>query len=134
MHITGNSIKGYWTTFALGRLPFNSSAIVYGYVILFAMTLGILSRPPIMVDDAATTIHYVERIVSGSGFTYNDHEHVLGFCNTLYLLLIALMHRLGIGIEDAAFVLGLFSYVGSTLLSYCLTSKLTNRWFGLING
>jgi len=44
---------------------------------------------PQFVDDAYITFRYAERISDGKGFTFNDHEAVLGTTTPLWTLLLA---------------------------------------------
>ena len=106
------------------------------YILLgvYSLFLAYYLKPNIMFDDAAITFRYAERIVDGQGFTYNDHEHVLGASNPLYTLILAILHYFGINIETAAFALGVVLFVTSVLLTYRLTSNLSNEWVGLLSG
>jgi hypothetical protein len=40
-----------------------------------AAIAGFAFQPNVLTDNAAISFRYVDRIVAGHGFTYNDHEH-----------------------------------------------------------
>lgn len=87
-----------------------------------------------LADDAAISFRYVERLVAGRGFTYNDHEAVQGASNPLWVLLLAACHALGADIESAAEALSALLYVTSVLLAAGLTSRLSSPWLGWLGG
>lgn len=92
---------------------------------LWAAWLGIAAAPPILGDDAAITLRYAERLAAGRGFTYNDHERVLGASNPLYVLLVALPAGLGAEPEAVARAYGLLFFIGTVLLAGLLAGQLS---------
>jgi hypothetical protein len=112
-----------------------STWLQYGVLAVAAALVGWRLEPNILGDDAAITLRYVERLVGGHGFTYNDHEHVLGTSNPLYVLLLSVIARNGIGGEAAARGLGLLLFVTAVLLTlYCTTLLSSSRLAGLLAG
>jgi hypothetical protein len=103
-------------------------------VVLLAVWLAMTHFPYIMVDDAAISFRYVERLVDGKGLTYNDHERVQGFSNPLYCALLAGLHGCGVKVESAARLLGLVFYLVAVALTFALACRLVNRWAGLVAG
>jgi hypothetical protein len=112
---------------ALTVLPY---AAVGGY----AAYLGAKLRPSVLLDDAAITFRYVERLTSGHGFTYNDHERVLGTSNPLYTLVLTALDLLGLNVETAAEAVGLASFVGGVLLAMWIAAQLSNLAGGVAAG
>jgi hypothetical protein len=77
---------------------------------LGAMLLAIAMHPPILGDDGAITLRYVERLATGRGFTYNDHERVLGASNPLFVLLLSLIVRTGVDPVSASTAFGFVTH------------------------
>jgi hypothetical protein len=100
----------------------------------YAAALGIAFAPHLLGDDAAITFRYAERIAAGKGFSYNDHERVLGASNALYVLVLAGIVRLGLAPETAARVLGLAVFVAGILMAARLTARLSTLGAGLLAG
>jgi hypothetical protein len=94
-----------------------------------AAYLAIELRPRVLIDDAAITFRYVDRLVEGLGFTYNDHEQILGTSNPLYTLLLTAMHGAGAGIQDSARVLDTVLLVASVVVAVDIGRRLSN-WIG----
>jgi hypothetical protein len=95
-----------------------------------AVVLAFRSGPSIAVDDAAITFRYAERLATGHGLTYNDHERVLGASSPLHAALLAVPIAFGSSAEHAAWALGLISYVTAV----ALVVALAGRWSGLAGG
>ena len=76
-----------------------------------------LRTGPLFVDDAYITFRYAENISDGAGFVYNPGEKVLGTTTPLYTLLLAALHKIGIGTLAAAGGLGIaFSFMAAILV------------------
>ncbi len=99
-----------------------------------ATALALATRPVMLVDDAAITFRYAERIAAGKGFTYNDHERVLGASNPLYTLILASCSLAGMDIETAARVLGVALFAGSIVLAALIAAQLSSLPGGLAAG
>ena len=80
-------------------------------VVLGATVLAAYLRPNVFVDDAAITFRYVERLTSGYGFNYNEHENVLGTSAPLYALALSAFVLLGARVETAAMVLSFICFI-----------------------
>jgi len=83
-------------------------------------------------DDAAISFRYVDRIAEGRGFTYNDHERVIGASNPLYILLLVAARLWGVSAEDAAYLVYYAVLFVTPLVAYGIASKLTNRFYGFL--
>lgn len=101
---------------------------------VYAAYLGAKLRPNVMYDDAAITFRYVDRLTSGHGFTYNDHEHVLGTSNPLYTLVLSLLDLVGLHVETAARAVGLVCFVGAVLVAMHIATRLSNLAGGMVAG
>ena len=93
-------LRRAWALSSGGRFP-----LAFG---LLALALAIPLSNNLMLDDAAIGFRYARRLAAGLGFTYNDHERVLGASNPLYVLILAAFQLLGWPAESAAHALGLF--------------------------
>src|SRR5205085_1386010 len=113
----------------------SADLLAYLFVALSALIIGISLQANVLLDDAAITFRYVERIVHGYGFNYNSHEHVLGTSNPLYTLLLALLTYAGLDVETAARALAVVLFICSALLALHLTKLLSgSRLAGVLAG
>lgn len=95
-----------------------------------AAVVAIRDQRLVLLDDAAITFRYADRIAGGQGFTYNPGDRTNGASAPLYTLLLAGGHRLGADLEAFARAIGVFAYSGSVAL-VCYMSGLLR---GLIAG
>lgn len=91
----------------------------------WALWLGLTLAPAILYDDAAINLRYAERIASGRGFTYNDHERVCGASNPLWTLLIAAGASAGLNVEQVARHLTLLSFTAAIVLAAGVALRLS---------
>ncbi|MCC6872946.1 MAG: hypothetical protein IT378_01455 [Sandaracinaceae bacterium] len=103
-------------------------------ILLFALSLaaGAARRPLILVDDAAITLRYAERLAGGRGPTYNDHERVQGFSNPLLVGLLAAARWAGADLEAAAYVLCALAVAVCVVLVLAVASRLGGTLAGLL--
>jgi arabinofuranosyltransferase len=73
------------------------------------------SREPFLLDDAFISFRYARNLVLGHGLVYNPGERVEGYTNLLWTLFAAGFLRAGIDPVTGARVLGVGSYLASTL-------------------
>ena len=97
-----------------------------------AALVAVVSRPHHVPDDAALTFRYAERLATGRGFTFNDHEHVFGASNGLYTLLLSALRWLGIDLNAAALVLGVVCFVATVAVAVWLARSLAGPSAGWI--
>jgi hypothetical protein len=94
--------------------------------IAIAATLGIQAYLwPHITDDAYITFRYALNLANGHGLAFNPGEHVEGFSNPLWTLLLASLHILtGAEIADTARVAGLLFALGTLTCVFliCLRS------------
>jgi hypothetical protein len=108
--------------------------VAYAALALYAGALGYLLQPVMLIDDAAISFRYAERLAAGKGFTYNDHEHVLGASNPLYTLILAGFAKSGVDLETAARALGVALFAASVVLAAIIAAGLSDRWGGWVAG
>ncbi len=83
---------------------------------------------PHVTDDAYITFRYALNLSTGHGLTFNPGEHVEGFSNPLWTLLLASMHRLtGIDIPDTARVMGLMFALGTLFSAFRITLRFSEH-------
>jgi hypothetical protein len=99
-----------------------------------AALIGVQLAPAVLVDDAAITFRYAERIAEGRGFTYNDHERVLGASNPVLTLLLAAAVALGADVEAAARAVCLASFAASAILASLVAARFAGGPAGLVAG
>jgi len=80
-------------------------------------------------DDAFITFRYVQNFLGGNGLVFNVGEHVEGYTNFLWTLLLALPGALGANLIDVAHGLGLVTGL-ATLYALYLLSKAVSRGNG----
>lgn len=99
-----------------------------------ATGLGLALAPVRPADDAAILLRYAERIGTGQGFTYNDHERVLGASAGLWTLLLGGLRALGAPVVGTAAALGVASYAAAVGLSVRLAQRLAGPVAAVVAG
>jgi hypothetical protein len=117
-------LSQYRNGFASRRIA-PATLTTYSILAVYALLIGWHLQPNVLYDDAAITFRYVERLATGHGLTYNDHERVLGTSNPLYTLLLFLVTRSGIDVETAARVMALILFCAVALVTMYCTSRLS---------
>ena len=103
-------------------------------IALFALVVGRVNEPPALYDDAAITFRYAERLADGDGLTYNDHEHVMGFSNPLWTLILGAARVLGLPMIGTARALSLVLLMVSAVLAAMIARRLSNLGGGIAAG
>ena len=75
------------------------------------------------MDDAYISYRYADHLVHGLGLVFNRGEHVEGYSNFLWVLILALLQSLGADPVLASQVLGVLSNVASLGLVVAVTAK-----------
>jgi len=78
-------------------------------------------------DDAFISFRYAANLASGNGLVFNPGEHVEGYTNFLWTLLMAIPHFMGIDAIRFAQAAGLLCFVGSLAMSQKLARMITGR-------
>jgi hypothetical protein len=76
-------------------------------------------------DDSFITFRYVRNILDGNGLVFNIGEHVEGYTNFLWTLLLAVPGLLGIDLIDVAHALGILSGLASLYVLYLLSRTVS---------
>ena len=69
-----------------------------------------------LCDDAFISFRYAENLAQGNGLVFNPGEHVEGYTNFLWTVLLAGGIRLGLAPEALSTTLGLLAFAGTTLV------------------
>jgi arabinofuranosyltransferase len=94
-------------------------------------------------DDAYISFRYAYNWAVGHGLVFNPGEHVEGYTNLLWVLLLGLAFKLGVEIPTAAQLLGISFSIACLILVYHLGQTLQTQnkavgilaaWFLVING
>ncbi len=109
-----------------------------GFPICFLTALGLWSlyeRRFLLVDDAYIAFRYAANFASGRGLVWNAGEHVEGYTNLLWVLLLSIPARLGVDLTWPA-VCTSFAFAAGTI---ALTSRLvlaasSSPWTGVLCG
>lgn len=83
--------------------------------VLTALAAGLSLWMAFTPDDAYITFRYSQHLAEGMGPVYNSGEAVEGYTNFLWMLLMTLPHALGLPVEWAAALTGIFFYSLSLL-------------------
>jgi len=100
---------------------FSLKASICGLAAAATAAAGYLAwkRHAVVFDDAYITFHYAQNMLAGHGPVYNLGEHVEGYTNFAWLLLVAAGMRLGADPLDVSRCLGLFSHCGMLFVVGC---------------
>jgi len=81
--------------------------LAVGFIILAATAM------PFFQDDAYISFRYARNFLAGEGLVFNHGEHVEGYTNFLWVMILALASKLGFGMEGAARWLGIMFSAGA---------------------
>jgi len=89
--------------------------------------LGLHTRRflPFISDDALISLTYAKRLAQGHGLTWNGGLYVEGYSNLLWVLSTAALGSLGVGVIDAARLLG-YAGMGAALAAFVYAHPPTN--------
>lgn len=106
-----------------------------GWLLLLCLPplLAGIYQGPAMIDDAYITFRYVENLVAGRGFVYNDSP-VLGATAPAYVLLLALLRLLSVPTPAAAYMVGVLSAMLCPALVWRTGKALDRPGAGLLGG
>lgn len=89
-------------------------------------------KPAEQMDDAYISYRYAQNLADGNGLVFNKGEHVEGYTNLSWTLLVALGIKLGLSAPVAGHVLMIFSGIFLLLASFKLSQILLPRNFSYI--
>jgi hypothetical protein len=86
-------------------------------------------------EDAAMLLRYSRHLADGHGIVWNPGETpVDGATDFLFMVLVAALHRAGVGLEDAARAVGLASHASTALVVFLAARRLFGaRWPALLS-
>ncbi|MCL4548526.1 MAG: hypothetical protein M1495_08160, partial [Bacteroidetes bacterium] len=108
------------------------------YVLLILVLIGYIFLPYMMnvkfiQDDAFTSLRYVRNFLAGKGLVFNKGEHVEGFTNFLWVMILsgigftAKVFRFPVALENVAQFLSIFFGVTVLLVTYFLSRRINFR-------
>lgn len=120
----------------LGR--WRAQQVVLGILaVLLLLGVGRAALGAWTCDDAYISFRYAQHLVEGKGLVYNAGEHVEGFTNLLFTLLVAAGLALSASAVATALVVGLVAYLGvaATLIGWSFASRTPGRlWIPIAAG
>lgn len=75
-------------------------------------------------DDAYISLRYVRQFLDGHGLVWNTGEYVQGYTNFLFVMLVALLGKLGIDLVVATRILSSLSLLGLIWLFWTQTTRI----------
>jgi hypothetical protein len=88
------------------------------------------------LEDAAMSLRYAQHIAQGHGFVWNIGEKpVDGSVDFLFVVLVAVLAKVGLSLESVAHITGITSHLLTVLLIYLAISSVhrSNRWLAFIS-
>ena len=76
------------------------------------------------VDDSFISYRYARNLADGLGLVYNAGEHIEGYTNFLFTVMLAGGIKIGIDPDTLAKVIGCFSAIGAVVVLYLLGARL----------
>lgn len=84
---------------------------------------------PFMPDDAFISFRYAEHLADGHGLTFNiDTAPVEAYSNLLWILVCAVLYKLGMGLPGVTPYLGLLLGITSIIVLWTLVRRRAPRW------
>lgn len=84
-------------------------------------------------DDSYISYRYSQNFAEGHGLVYNPGERVEGYTNFLWVILVGVAMKAGIGAEPASLALGLLFLAVTLAATAVYTRRLTQSWaFALV--
>jgi uncharacterized sulfatase len=118
-----------WTDRARNGAPHGITGLA---LLVFALESWRL-RP--QIDDAYISYRYARNLAEGLGLVYNAGEHVEGFTNLLWTLLVSLGIRLGFEAPSVGHALGLASGAAALVATYAYAATAlpaSRRWLAAL--
>lgn len=123
-----------WTKLSIRRGDLKKWLVMTFGVFALTVSLAYASGPlmAISIDDAPITYRYATNLSEGLGFVYNPGQRIQGTSTPLFVLVLAILARLGIAPELAGPYLGLAGMVGACLLLYALVARASSPRAGFL--
>ena len=97
---------------------------VFTILILPCFLLNALYYLPYTVDDAFISFRYARNLVDGHGLVYNPGQYVEGFSNFSWVMLAALVLKVGLPLLSTMKMIGLAAGVGTLALTTATAWRL----------
>ncbi|MCP4764235.1 MAG: hypothetical protein GY870_20850 [archaeon] len=101
-------------------------------ILIFLLILLLAWSNRFILDDAFISFRYANNFINGSGLTWNSGEHIEGYTNFLWTILMAVPIFFGISPILFSQVLGILLIMGSFVFTYKLSDILHgSKWLAL---
>jgi hypothetical protein len=80
-----------------------------------------------LVDDSFISYRYAENLIAGNGLVFNPGERVEGYSNFLWVMILAGLTSTGLSPIMASKILGVLFSIGTILILFLLSKKLSAR-------
>ncbi len=89
----------------------------------------------VLQDDAFISFRYIRNFLDGFGLVFNLGERVEGYTNFFWIILLALLAKLGLPLIETARVLGILAGLGTILAATYAARKLypTRNWMWILS-
>ena len=104
--------------------PLRSLQIVIVALLLGYLVWNSLYYFPYIVDDTFISLRYARNLLNGAGLVYNVGQQVEGYSNFSWVMIEALVMRLGLPVITSIKLLGLASAVATALLAFLLARRV----------
>lgn len=108
----------------------------FHYIVLLipAMVLALQAARcwPFCMDDVFISLRYARNLANGLGPVFNAGEHVEGFSNPAFVMLVALLGRLGMPYLLTSKAVGLVAALGATTIVYLTVSRVAGTRRALV--
>lgn len=123
-----------WNTQYFSSNSASVKKILSVVLIALAISLFLLEiwKPAEQMDDAYISYRYAQNLADGNGLVFNVGEHVEGYTNLSWTLMVALGIELGLDAPAAGHILMVLSGVFLLLMSFMLALVLLPKGLGYI--
>ena len=123
-----------WAERVNNRTRLEAIFLLAALAVLTVLIVSIIRTWPFTTDDAYIPLRYASHWANHGQLNWNlnDPERVEGYCSSLYMFLAFLAIKISIPPILFLKLLSVISLLGSFVLVYDLTCRLSNRWFGLV--
>lgn len=104
--------------------PLRSLQIVIVALLLGYLVWNSLYYFPYIVDDTFISLRYARNLLNGAGLVYNVGQQVEGYSNFSWVMIEALVMRLGLPVITSMKLLGLASAAATALLAFLLARRV----------
>lgn len=101
-----------------------------GLAVIVYIFLSYMLSVKFIQDDAYTTLHYAKNFIEGKGLVFNEGEHVEGFTNLLWVMILSAVGftanvlRITVQLQNVAQFLSIFFGVTVLIVTYFLSRRI----------